>query len=1149
MATDTKLQILIDIQSRLAGLQEAVSLTGRLRSEVDRASASGQNFVSGFVGGIAGGAIVGFTSELARVPALMAQSISEGVRFNATLESARIGVAAIIDQFDETGKIRNFDDALRQSGRTIDLLKEKAKQTSATFSELVEGYQANAGPLFQAQISSAREQVDIVVAASQAMAALAIPTNQLNQELRAIFQGDVSRNSRLNQVLRITKEEIDAAAASGRAYELIMAKLASFAEAGARAQDTFNTRLSNFSDITTELKAIGTSELFDQVRESLGELNRYLSRPETAEAAAGWGGEIGAVLEDISKRIQNTKRDAEELMKLWQKIRDTGNNLFSWVPGQDALFGATAGAAAISPFDVASVNHFVAASEKALSSIRENIEAAETEKAIAEARTQIEEHRAELTRRTGDENARVRHEAELQLLLLAEVVANWDEAGRLVGVTAQRVRSLNDELARQTTLLELEAQHFAKTSELMAKLTGDERGELHARLERELKTRTDAYEKAGAVHSDAVRLAQEEVDLLRAIGLSEIEIKETREASAKADKASADAKREQAEAMSRIHDQQSLVTGNSFLGIEEQNRRLVELLREEARAHLAAGDAAKAHLASLEALALTPTGQFTAELNDWVNGLGSAAEQAAGVITGTLNAAIQQVSASLARTIWQTGEWENIWLSLGETATQMLIEMGLQMAAQQIAAMIRNQAATQQQVASGAQIAAANAPAAAATSVATGGTTAVVGMIAAIAAIAAIVAALTAFRKGGYTGDGDPDEPAGVVHKKEFVFDELATSRIGVANLERIRGYANGGRVMSDDDPWIDPHMITLPGAGAIWASGGARFGASGTGSGRSLGRFTRIETTGDQSPRRGPIVTTPTAPGDRIWTRFVPDVSNPHTYSGSGNALVDRGLRPQPNPVANVGGTYMQNWAAGLGAGGAWGLFGAPLGSHTWGSLTSNMGYGSGQTSVATYWGTGSGRPIADIPTAGAVLGGDGSYAGAGGGGGGFQPGSVAAYNFITPGGAGFHDFSSGGGGGITRYLQRQLGFAGGGRLGGPPSFTDNTLAWLATGEHVIPTAEVMKFDRTFGRDFLDHAFDNMSFLIQEPPRFANGGRVANSPGGSGGGGAFGAPNFKVDVFNYTDPDELAEAVANSSANRKVIINTIDGSRMDLGL
>lgn len=56
------------------------------------------------------------------------------------------------------------------------------------------------------------------------------------------------------------------------------------------------------------------------------------------------------------------------------------------------------------------------------------------------------------------------------------------------------------------------------------------------------------------------------------------------------------------------------------------------------------------------------------------------------------------------------------------------------------------------------------------------------------------------FAEGGYTGGGGKYDPAGVVHKGEFVFTKEATQRLGVDNLYRLmdagkRGYASGGHV------------------------------------------------------------------------------------------------------------------------------------------------------------------------------------------------------------------------------------------------------------------------------------------------------------------------------------------------------------------
>ncbi|CAM5767315.1 hypothetical protein BMIN10S_02184 [Bosea minatitlanensis] len=52
------------------------------------------------------------------------------------------------------------------------------------------------------------------------------------------------------------------------------------------------------------------------------------------------------------------------------------------------------------------------------------------------------------------------------------------------------------------------------------------------------------------------------------------------------------------------------------------------------------------------------------------------------------------------------------------------------------------------------------------------------------------------YASGGYTGPGGKNEPAGVVHKGEYVFTKAQVQKMGLGNLEALsRGYASGGYV------------------------------------------------------------------------------------------------------------------------------------------------------------------------------------------------------------------------------------------------------------------------------------------------------------------------------------------------------------------
>lgn len=62
-----------------------------------------------------------------------------------------------------------------------------------------------------------------------------------------------------------------------------------------------------------------------------------------------------------------------------------------------------------------------------------------------------------------------------------------------------------------------------------------------------------------------------------------------------------------------------------------------------------------------------------------------------------------------------------------------------------------------------------------------------------------LLGGILGFAGGGYTGHGGKYEPAGVVHRGEYVFSKAATARIGVGNLDRVhrgaKGYSEGGLV------------------------------------------------------------------------------------------------------------------------------------------------------------------------------------------------------------------------------------------------------------------------------------------------------------------------------------------------------------------
>lgn len=85
------------------------------------------------------------------------------------------------------------------------------------------------------------------------------------------------------------------------------------------------------------------------------------------------------------------------------------------------------------------------------------------------------------------------------------------------------------------------------------------------------------------------------------------------------------------------------------------------------------------------------------------------------------------------------------------------------------------------------------------------------------------------FASGGYTGDGAKYDPAGVVHKGEYVLNSAATKRIGIANLDRMnKGYANGGYVGSAPMSGVNINIKNEAGADGYRATAQARQNSDG---------------------------------------------------------------------------------------------------------------------------------------------------------------------------------------------------------------------------------------------------------------------------------------------------------------------------------
>jgi hypothetical protein len=222
----------------------------------------------------------------------------KGVKFNQTLQDARLGVAAILRQFNPTA-FKSLTEAMATSGAAIEELKKKAVESPASFRQLVQGFQGIAGAATSAGVSL-RNQVDLVVLMSQALAGLGIRPEQLLQESRALITGNINEDAMAARILGIKKSDIELAKEQGRVYEFLREKLSAFAEAGAYASTTFTGAVSNLGDIVEQKLGEITIPIFEALREGALALTAAIKDSDLAGSFRGAAERAGDLIRALT---------------------------------------------------------------------------------------------------------------------------------------------------------------------------------------------------------------------------------------------------------------------------------------------------------------------------------------------------------------------------------------------------------------------------------------------------------------------------------------------------------------------------------------------------------------------------------------------------------------------------------------------------------------------------------------------------------------------------------------------------------------------------------------------------------------------------------------------------------------------------------
>lgn len=167
------------------------------------------------------------------------QMVAAGIKFNDSITEATISIAGLItataDVRDEFGRSVSAAEelALAQqiARKQVELLRQDALRTTATFEELAQTFQVAVAPGTAAGLDI-DEIRKLTVGISQAAAAIGLEQNQLAEEVRSILSGTIqSRTTRIATALGITNADIRRLKETGQLFDFLEQRLSAFDKA------------------------------------------------------------------------------------------------------------------------------------------------------------------------------------------------------------------------------------------------------------------------------------------------------------------------------------------------------------------------------------------------------------------------------------------------------------------------------------------------------------------------------------------------------------------------------------------------------------------------------------------------------------------------------------------------------------------------------------------------------------------------------------------------------------------------------------------------------------------------------------------------------------------------------------------------------
>lgn len=200
--------------------------------------------------------------------------ILDGVSFNDEIRKAEIGVAGLVvaladvrnEQGDSVTLAEEFARAQGEARRQVEILRQDALLTTATFDQLLDTFQIAIAPGFAAGFNL-DEVRKLSVSISQAATAIGLPQNQLAEEIRSLLSGTIqARTTRIATALQITNADIRRLKATGELFNFLEERFKALGDAAEQAARQTLDGIGNLvKDATSAILGEAAEPLFKEL--------------------------------------------------------------------------------------------------------------------------------------------------------------------------------------------------------------------------------------------------------------------------------------------------------------------------------------------------------------------------------------------------------------------------------------------------------------------------------------------------------------------------------------------------------------------------------------------------------------------------------------------------------------------------------------------------------------------------------------------------------------------------------------------------------------------------------------------------------------------------------------------------------------------